>query len=363
MDPRLQVAISKVCNLRKSSLGVITAMCRDDFDNDMEASRSHREKRKEEVIRKNAALAAGRAERINAAQEAELAPTVDDLNARLQSFEGHKGHQMAYLKEQFKGRLSRNYDYPCADIGKTYRNKHGTALKMTPSAVGKDPLSYLRELVTLMVMYDCAVGRSLEQTDFIAVNVVKIPAPISAAHANPCSMSMKEALKAKREKEAVPVDDPFLIKLEKKYNGAYLFDFEDAFATYRVDKISFVPNDNDGNPNPPAFEATCIEVLKRPDGHWAPKAEDVVETSTGREIVKAKAYVGYALAELIDPENPTPRDWVDQYVSKHLELEAAGGEYGQPHWYTVAKSRHTEKMLAAKRKARQAQGKYKKCKR
>ena len=125
-----------------------------------------------------------------------------------------------------------------------------------------------------------------------------------------------------------------------------IFDYEDALATYRIDAISYVPNDQNGNPNPPAWEATCVEVLKRDGREWGPKLRDCVTDDSGREVVKHKAYVGYTLAELFDPEVPTPREWVDQYAARHVELAASDHKYGEVSWYTKYKAN----LRAAKRK-------------
>jgi hypothetical protein len=53
--------------------------------------------------------------------------------------------------------------------------------------------------------------------------------------------------------------------------------------------------------------------------------EDVVRCSNGRLITKAKAYLGYILAEYIDGDEaePTRSDCVDRYIMNSLQKQEA----------------------------------------
>ena len=60
-------------------------------------------------------------------------------------------------------------------------------------------------------------------------------------------------------------------------------------------------------------------------------------------MVKPSAYQGYALVELFDHENPTRREWVDEYVDMHIEHLSKEPLYGHKDW---------QKQKAARTKAK-----------
>ena len=313
VDPELLAAVSKVCSVRENTVGVVVAMIRDDYENDMDAQRQHRKAQKEFKLKETTRLQKGRAEKANIASEVKLAISIDEFKLHLRSLEGLVGAvraKRAYLKGQFDARVHhRKWEYPISAVGLMYRNKSGKALRKTSNEPGKKDDQHLLELLELMIAHDAEVGRGVQvQEEPVNIDLVRVLPTISPAHTNARSLAWKKELVSRREAASAPTDDQYLLLLEDRYKDRLFFDFEDAMATYRVDAISYVPNDAPNNPNPPAWEATCVEVFKTTGGEWAPKESDVVTDGCGREIVKANSYIGYTLAELFDPDSPTPRD-------------------------------------------------------
>ena len=203
---------------------------------------------------------------------------------------------------------------------------------MSSNSSDKTDLQHLTELVQLMIEHDLNSGQAQHQPADDLKLVRDLPL-ICPGHTNAKSVALKAELVRQREASAAPKDDPYLLRLESIYKGILFFDYEDAMATYRCDCISYIPNNQDQNLNPPAWEATCVEVIKRETGKWGPKPGDYVANENGKEVVKPRSYVGYTLAELFDPDNPTPRNWVDQYSARHAKLAAEDEQYGEAGWY------------------------------
>ena len=138
------------------------------------------------------------------------------------------------------------------------------------------------------------------------------------------------------------MDDALYVELDEKYVGLLFYDHEDAKATYRIDSVTYVDNKKKKG-LPPAWQAECVEVFRQPDGKWCPAKADVVVDTEGDTMVKPSAYQGYALVELFDHENPTRREWVDEYVDMHIELLSKEPLYGHKDW---------QKQKAARTKAK-----------
>jgi hypothetical protein len=102
--------------------------------------------------------------KIDAALEATLADSHDDLNDELQSFGRAKTARLNYSQEQFKSRkLLRNGLYLSIPADSTYRSKSKPyPLRMHPQpdpakkATTADCINYLRSLVRVMITEDLA---------------------------------------------------------------------------------------------------------------------------------------------------------------------------------------------------------------
>ena len=90
LHPLLQRAVTTVTSVREASVGVVTMMMRDDYENDLDASDEHLKKRKAHQISENARLAGVRAIKANEYMEVKLVTTAAAFKLRLRSFEGIK---------------------------------------------------------------------------------------------------------------------------------------------------------------------------------------------------------------------------------------------------------------------------------
>ena len=263
-DPRLQSAISAACSIRVNSLGPLTKLMRQWEVEDNALAAKRRKKKNAEELAEASRLAAGRAERVDRANEVQLIKTVSELRLAILALEGKKKHTVTFLKEQYSARvINRKFAYPKSAIGDEFRSSKTGKLRIG-SPPGRGDVEYLQELVEKMIEYDATI---IQDDGPAAATAMRILDPISQQHASAASARARRELEAKLAKKAAPTDDPILLELMAKYQGKHLYNFEcDKPATYRVEEISYVENKN--NQNPPCWEATCVEVEKGEDNEW-----------------------------------------------------------------------------------------------
>ena len=138
-DPRLQSVVNSLCSIRKRTPGAMSLLLRGYHSVDLIACIAHRVLHRKNQVKMNMDLAKGQVLKMNAAQEAVLHRTPEAIQASLDSFgetRGHVGKKLAYLKQQFTGRLGRGYKYDNRNkIGMQYRS----ASKPYQLVMNKDP--------------------------------------------------------------------------------------------------------------------------------------------------------------------------------------------------------------------------------
>jgi hypothetical protein len=124
--------------------------------------------------------------------------------------------------------------------------------------------------------------------------------------------------------QAAQSDDPWLIELEREYIGKFCFlhDISLRHKLYRICKIAYWPSTASRYAS---WEGTMEPVHLRTDGTVFMHDDDVVRCSNARIMTKAKAYLGYILAEYVDGDEaePTRSDCVDRYIMNALQKHEA----------------------------------------
>jgi hypothetical protein len=99
----VKTAVSKLCGVRRRNPGTLTVLMRTNNVADEVAANLERKKRKAKMADK-AKAQSKKMNKIDAAIEATLADSHDDLNDELQSFGRAKTARLNYVQEQFKSR-------------------------------------------------------------------------------------------------------------------------------------------------------------------------------------------------------------------------------------------------------------------
>ena len=318
-DPRLQQGVSKVSGVRKSSLGAVIKLRREQRAADETAAVAHRKAHRADLLAEHTQQAAGRAQKKDTAHSIELLTSVEELRVHLVAKTG-KGARMMLVSRQFDARVTGRatlFVYSQAAIGARYRvvAQKAKPLKKSPSD-DEDSLVYLTRLVELMIADDVKEGRyaaaHLEEAQAAEVTIARELPVISEAHTSAYSRALKEKAKAEAKALMDVEDDPVLVELVDKYVDAVLLDEEDG-ETYVVRAVQY-----DERGDSKYYEATCVRVEKGEGGSWAVPPSSFV---AGSEVLKDGLLVGYALMDLTDPGDPELLSDVDEMISAHSARE------------------------------------------
>jgi hypothetical protein len=158
----LQVAITKLCSVKKVNVGRVTAKLDLIFDtNSLRAAALRERKRKEEEEAETRKIHK-KGIKFNKNMEEPLAATIGDLLAHMNAMNNAIGVSRDYLRRQCNARMMRaeidKFAYP--SIGDQFRaNNKKRKIKWKPSD-DRNELDYLKALVILMMKADskrCAV--------------------------------------------------------------------------------------------------------------------------------------------------------------------------------------------------------------
>ena len=120
------------------------------------------------------------------------------------------------------------------------------------------------------------------------------------------------------------MDDPWLIMLDAEYVGkiCFLNDISHRHKLYRICRIAYW---NSTRTRHASWEATMEPVHVSPDGAIFIHDDDAVVMTCGKRISKARALLGYVLAQYVngDDEEPTRTDCVDKYVMDAMQKHDA----------------------------------------
>ena len=321
---RLKIAVTKVCGVRKVKPGLVTQLLRGhNAINIMRADELRKashladlEKKARQHLKKGIAH--------NKNLEEPLAESKEALAANLEMLGNAVGTSLAYLKRQFDAREARaitaKFTYP--SIGPAYRNSNGRRLKKTPSN-GEDKIEYLKLLVQQMITADGRrPWRSEEEADL--TGLVRSNPVINLASTDPVSIRAKAQQQIAIGLKVAQSDDPWLIDLEREYVGQYCFlhDISLRHKLFRICKIAYWPSTSTRYAS---WEATMEPIHVASDSTIYMREEDVVRCSNGKLMTKAKAFLGYILAEYVDGDDaePTRSDCVDRYIMNALQKHAA----------------------------------------
>ena len=312
--PKLRQAVTRLCSVKRYSLGLVTQMVRGHVKHDEAADAARRKEDRSKLIQDKVRVARSKAEQLEAAQETSTC-SMAGLLVHLKGLEGQKGNTIKFLKSQFKARVTgRGWKYET--INAEYRGISGK-LKMTPPS-GRDEVEYLTSLLKLMIAEDLRSDHAAEAVS--AKSAVRRYDHISPLHTSLWSKEAQEAMVKIHEDLAKPVDDPLLLELIKAYKGKLLLDFDDNVQPNRTYKVLDVQFDDKGGSA--YWEATCAEVRQGTDGNWAIPPEHYVHVGEER-IVNPKLLWGVILVCLKDPDNPVKKPYADEYIMAHQQREVA----------------------------------------
>ena len=156
----LQVAITKLCSVRKVNIGKVTDKLDQIFVTNSARADARRETKRKEEEEAETRKIKRKGEKFNKNMEEPLAATIGDLLAHMNVMENAVGVSKDYLKRQFNARLMRaendGFTYP--SIGDQFRtNTKKRKIKMKPSD-DRNELDYLKALVILMMKADSRRG-------------------------------------------------------------------------------------------------------------------------------------------------------------------------------------------------------------
>jgi hypothetical protein len=246
----LQMAVTKVCGVRRKNTGSVTQMMRDTNASLAEQGDSRRKaKHKEDLIQKaKKQFNKGVQHNINMTEV--LAPTNADLEAQLEMLGHAVGTSLAYLKRQFDARKARadadKFYYP--GVTAEYKKTNGRDLKKTPSNGEvfpspptqspaplhlptsptrpthlQDKVAYLKKLVQLMMVADSRRNPNQNLRDVELSGLVRSNPVLSLASTDPISIQAKKQQAITVGLTASQVDDPWLVLLDAEYVGKLCF--------------------------------------------------------------------------------------------------------------------------------------------
>ena len=147
---------------------------------------------------------------------------------------------------------------------------------------------------------------------------------INQASTDPVSIRAKAQQQIAIGLKVAQTDDPWLIDLEHEYVGQYCFlhDISLRHKLFRICKIVYWPSTSTRYAS---WEATMEPIHVASDSTIYMREEDVVRCSNEKLMTRAKANLGYILAEYVDGDDaePTRSDCVDRYIMNALQKHAA----------------------------------------
>jgi hypothetical protein len=317
-DPRLKLAVNKLCSVRRKSLGQVTVMARAAHKNDKEAQNTIR-KQKAEIkhdanIRKQARTAAARDKAEETASNS-LCTDLQTLDVQLKARSNNKESRISFLKDQIYARISGENPRSYPNLGMEWRKAGG---KIRLSAPSKDQTKedYLQKLVQAMVHEDsltCGINEA-SSTSTTQEFIRRLPS-IADDFTNPKATAYKMEFTKIIANLATPMDDPILIELQQKYCGAILYDNETRATQklFRIAAIQFVRSFSSNRHS--CWEATCEPVYRdSSSGLFVVPQEHKV---AGSSVLLATALQGYALTEYPDgmEKEGIHLPWVDNYIA------------------------------------------------
>jgi hypothetical protein len=209
-----------------------------------------------------------------------------------------------YLRRQIKARMTRavvdEFTYP--SIGLKYRRQKGHRLQLTPKD-NQDILQYLHELLLLMMHADSK--RHVTDSNVPVIGLIRKLPVLEEATTTVVTREAKLQQEIAVGMAASQGDDPWLVQLQEEYlhKLCFLSDIPARHKLYRICKISYLPS------NKTSF--ACWEATMEPvhEGHLGDiyvADEDVVIGTQGIRLTRAKALLGYVLAQYIDGDNSEP---------------------------------------------------------
>ncbi len=319
--PDLQLAVTRLCSVKKINVGKVTAKLDAVFVTNLQRANDRRGKKRIEEEEEAARKLASKGVKFNNALEEALASTIGDLLAHMAAMGNAVGISKDYLKRQFNGRVMRAekdaFTYP--SIGDKYHTKNKTKkLKMTPSDK-QNELEYLKELVIPMMKADSRRGAINTEPIALEGLLRKVPTlnvGTTSAHALQLRKEMETAVCL----QATQTDDPWLIFFTTQYVGkiCFLHDIADRHKLYRVCNIAYWTSTKTRYTN---WEATLEPIHFSASGDFYVADEDVIVGPKGIRLTKSNVLLGYILAQYIDgdDEEPTRTECVDLYPEKTLD--------------------------------------------
>jgi hypothetical protein len=319
--PDLQLAVTRLCSVKKVNVGKVTAKLDAVFVTNSQRANDRRATKRVEEEEEAARKLTSKGVKFNNALEEPLAPTVGDLLAQLTAMGNAVGISKDYLKRQFNGRVMRAekdaFTYP--SIGDKYRtNNKKKKLKMTPSDK-QNELEYLKELVIHMMKADSRRGAINTEPIALEGLLRKVPT-LNVGTTSSNALQLRKNMETAVCLQATQTDDPWLIFLTTQYVGkiCFLHDIADRHKLYRVCNIAYWTSTKTRYAN---WEATLEPIHLSACGDFYVADEDVIVGPKGIRITKSNVLLGYILAQYIDgdDEEPTRTECVDLYVENALE--------------------------------------------
>ena len=156
----LQIAITKLCSVRKVNIGRVTAKLDAVFVTNSSRAAALRERKRKEEEEAETRKIQKKGIKFNKNMEEPLAATIGDLLAHMKAMNNAVGVSKEYLRRQCNARMMRadidKFTYP--SIGDQYRaNNKKRKIKLKPSD-DQNELDYLKALVILMMKADSRRG-------------------------------------------------------------------------------------------------------------------------------------------------------------------------------------------------------------
>ena len=324
-DPLLQKVVNKLCGIRKATPGTITTLLRGFLCTDQAAQKAHRILHRKNQEKVNADLAKGRVVKSNAAQETVLHRTPEALQSSLDSFgelRGHVGKKLAYLKQQFTGRMGRGYEYEDKQtIPMNYRSP-SKPYKLVMKKDDRPQVPYLKELLLLMVAVDKKEGR--KDVPLLKKKVIRSVPTIAPAYTNKVATALKTEQLEEATKAAAPKDDETLVELADRFVGKIWWDCDTE--PYRTWKVVDITTSGPVNKAVQYINATCVEVVRGqcPNDFEIPAR--VVVGSGDDAIYDPDMQEDLVLVDLTkDPDSTVVQPYLDEYIEAHRQREDALG--------------------------------------
>lgn len=297
-------AIMQLCS-RKGKSSVVEAQVAM-HANDLEQSRLHEKKRKQDKLDVALAKRAKCAASKDAYGEIELVTSLRALSEKLAAKRSDSS-RVNFILEQLKARTKgKSFTYD-SSIGSKFVSKSKKLVQSVDGGVGQQ-FRHLSELITAVIKYDIALGR------YTTPNLAAVAAATSVARYLPAfeerflsskALSLREDERKAERDLAIHLDDPELIQFETKYVGKV---FLDEGCLFKVLKISIITKKDRE-----IWEVTCVELDNR--GNVPAKSR----VDGGDEILDSKL-VGYGLKDSMGTPYAPIDDMISDYQESCLQL-------------------------------------------